>query len=152
MSLIFYNPNIEPHDEYEKRKKELSKLLREASLLPVVKLLECEYDNAAFTSAALSLREEPEGGERCRICFELRLKETARRAKAEGYDIFATTLTVSPHKNAKLINEIGKHLADEYGVSYLNSDFKKSNGYKRSIELSKEFGLYRQDYCGCLNK
>jgi len=149
VSLIFYNPNIEPPDEYEKRKKELSKLLSKVYSLSEVKLLECEYDNAAFATAALSLREEQEGGVRCRVCFELRLRETAQRAKADGYDIFATTLSVSPHKDAKLLNEIGNQMADEYGVKYLNSDFKKHNGYLRSVELSKEYGLYRQEYCGC---
>jgi len=149
VSLLFYNPNIEPQDEYKKRKKEIPVLLDKADILTQVDLLECEYDNAAFTTAALSLREEPEGGARCRVCFDLRLSETARRAKAGEYDIFATTLSVSPHKDAKLINEIGKRLADEYGIEYLSSDFKKNNGYKRSVELSKDYGLYRQEYCGC---
>ena len=149
ISLLFYNPNIEPQDEYKKRKNEISVLLDKADILYEVDLLECEYDNAAFSSAALSLREEPEGGARCRICFAIRLGETARRAKADGYDIFATTLSVSPHKDAKLINEIGFRLADEYGIEYLNSDFKKNNGYKRSVELSKDYKLYRQEYCGC---
>ena len=149
VSLLFYNPNIEPQDEYKKRKKEIPVLLDKADILTQVDLLECEYDNAAFTTAALSLREEPEGGARCRVCFAIRLGETARRAKAGAYDIFATTLSVSPHKDAKLINEIGKRIADEYSIEYLSSDFKKNNGYKRSVELSKDYGLYRQEYCGC---
>ena len=121
-----------------------------ASMDSSVVLLECGYDNAVFSNAVLSLREEPEGGARCRVCFELRLGETAARAKAGGYDCFATTLSVSPHKDAALLNEIGRSLAVEYGVDYLHSDFKKRDGYKRSVELSKQFGLYRQPYCGCL--
>jgi len=152
VSAVFYNPNIEPFEEYDRRKKELIKLLRKMPLLSDVKLIECEYDNAAFKHVALSLREEPEGGQRCRACFDLRLAETARLAKAGEYDIFATTLSVSPHKDAKLLNEIGGKRAEEYGIEYLSSDFKKQDGYKRSIELSREYGLYRQNYCGCLNK
>jgi len=147
---LFYNPNIEPAVEYDKRKKELSKLLQKASLAAEVKLLECEYDNAAFINAVLSLRNEPEGGARCRVCFELRLAETAARAKEGEFDVFATTLSVSPHKDAELINEIGDRLAGEFGVKYLCSDFKKKDGFKRSVELSKKYDLYRQDYCGCL--
>jgi len=149
VALLFYNPNIEPHDEYDKRKKELTKLLFKASLTSKVKLLECEYDNAAFKNAALSLRKEPEGGARCRMCFDLRLAETAHRAKAGEFDIFTTTLSVSPHKNAELLNEIGSRIANECGIEYLQADFKKKNGYKRSIELSGQYGLYRQNYCGC---
>ena len=149
ISILFYNPNIKPHAEYDKRKEALDKLLHEASLTSKVKLLECEYDNAAFDIVALSLRDEPEGGARCRACFELRLTEVAWRAKAEGYAGFATTMSVSPHKNANLLNEIGSRLADKYGLEYLSSDFKKNDGYRRSVELSKLYGLYRQDYCGC---
>ena len=149
VTLFFYNPNIEPHEEYEKRKKELVKLLEKASLSSELKLLDKEYDNAAFVDAALSLRDEPEGGERCRVCFELRLKETAARAVAGEFDVFGTTLSVSPHKDANLLNEIGTRIASEYDVKYLSSDFKKNNGYKRSVELSKKYGLYRQEYCGC---
>jgi len=149
VSLLFYNPNIEPSGEYKKRKHELLKLMKKASLSSKIKLLECEYDNAAFANAALSLRDEPEGGKRCSVCIELRLRETAARAVTGEYDIFTTTLSVSPHKNADLINEIGSHLSDEYGIGYLNADFKKHDGYKRSIELSKQYDLYRQNYCGC---
>ena len=149
VSVLFYNPNIEPHAEYIKRKEELAKLLQKATLTSIVRSLECEYDNAAFENAALSLRNEPEGGERCRLCFELRLSETARRAKAGKFDIFTTTLSVSPHKNAKLLNEIGKKAASDYCVEYLQADFKKKDGYKRSVELSKQYILYRQEYCGC---
>ena len=150
MSVLFYNPNIEPFTEYAKRKEELIKLLLKSSLTSTVKILESEYDNAVFINAALSLRNEPEGGERCRLCFELRLSETARIAKAGEFDIFTTTLSVSPHKNAKLLNEIGSNVANEYGIEYLKVDFKKKEGYKRSVELSKQYDLYRQKYCGCL--
>ena len=152
VSVLFYNPNIEPQDEYVKRKQEMSELLFKASLTSTVGLIECEYDNAAFINAALSLRNEPEGGARCRLCFELRLSETARMAKAGEYDIFATTLSVSPHKDAVLLNEIGSAIANEYGLEYLQADFKKKNGYIRSVELSKQYDLYRQDYCGCMSQ
>ncbi|MCL2663955.1 MAG: epoxyqueuosine reductase QueH [Oscillospiraceae bacterium] len=151
VSVVFYNPNIEPFEEHDKRKKELAKLLLNMPLLSNVKLIECEYDNAAFNHVALSLREEPEGGKRCRVCFKLRLSETARLAKTGEYDLFATTLSVSPHKDAKVLNEIGNNRAEEYGIEFLSSDFKKKDGYKRSIELSNEYGLYRQNYCGCQN-
>jgi len=149
VSVFFHNPNIEPHDEYVKRKSELTKLLEKASLTSTVRILECDYDNAAFSSAALSLRDEPEGGARCRLCYELRLLETAYRAKAGVFDFFATTLSVSPHKNVRVLNEIGKKAAKEYGIGYLQADFKKKEGYKRSVELSKQYDLYRQTYCGC---
>ena len=149
VSVLFYNPNIEPFEEYNKRKKELTKLLSKASLTQTVSLMECEYDNAAFKNAALSIRNEPEGGMRCRKCFELRLYETARRAKEGEFEIIATTLSVSPHKSAELLNEIGSNAAVENGVEFLQADFKKKNGYKRSVELSEQYGLYRQNYCGC---
>jgi len=149
ITLLFYNPNIEPYDEYIKRKNEVIKYIDAASFTSEVKILECEYDNAVFTESALSLREEPEGGARCRKCFEIRLYETANRASDGRYDIFASTLSVSPHKNAAVINEIGLSAAIKYDIAYLPSDFKKNDGYKRSTELSKTYGLYRQNYCGC---
>ena len=149
ISLLFYNPNIEPHIEYEKRKNELKRLIQEESFYSNVKLLECEYDNTVFSNAVLSLRNEPEGAARCSVCFEMRLNETAKRAKMGEYDIFTSTLSVSPHKNAKLLNELGSKLAKKHGVDYLNTDFKKQNGYLRSIELSNKYNLYRQEYCGC---
>jgi len=149
ITVLFYNPNIEPQSEYDKRKNELTGLLVKASLESDVDRLECGYDNAVFSNAVLSLRSEPEGGKRCRICFELRLRETAKRAAAGKYDIFATTLTVSPHKDADVINEIGQLLSSEYTVKYLSSDFKMNDGFKRSVELSKSYNLYRQRFCGC---
>jgi len=150
VSLLFYNPNIEPRTEYEKRKEELLKLLLIISPVSDVLLLESDYDNAVFLSAASSLQDEPEGGARCRACFELRLSETAARAKAGGFDAFASTLSVSPHKDASMINKVGERLGQEFGVGYLHSDFKKDGGFKRSVELSRQYGLYRQDYCGCI--
>ena len=152
ISVVFYNPNIEPFEEYDRRKKELAKLLFNIPFLSGIKLIECEYDNAAFEHAALSLREEPEGGKRCHACFKLRLTETARLAKIGDFGIFATTLSVSPHKDVKVLNEIGSTQAEKYGIKFLSSDFKKQDGYKRSIELSEEYKLYRQNYCGCQNK
>jgi len=149
ISVLFYNPNIEPYEEYEKRKQEMPKLLEKASLTSIVPILKCGYDNAAFSDAVLSLRELPEGKERCTVCFELRLKETATRAVAGKYDYFATTLTVSPYKDEKVINEIGCKLENQYGVKYLSSNFKLNDGYKRSIELSRSYSLYRQGFCGC---
>jgi len=150
VTVLFYNPNIEPHTEYEKRKAEITKLLNTESFINRVAFIECEYDNTAFTDAVSFLRNEPEGGNKCLKCYELRLGETARRAKTGCFDIFATTLSVSPHKNAALLNEIGNKLAGEYDIEYLTSDFKKREGYKRSVELSKHYKLYRQDYCGCI--
>ncbi len=149
IDVFYYNPNIYPPEEYEKRGKELEKLI---SLMPFpnpVRLIPSDYDPELFYKAAKGLEKEREGGLRCNECFDLRLTETAKTAKAGEYDWFATTLTVSPHKNAELLNAIGLRLAEEYGVPYLVSDFKKREGYKRSIELCAEYGIYRQCYCGC---
>jgi len=150
-TVFFYNPNIEPEDEFKKRKSELDKLIIRNSLLTGIDVLDCGYCNDVFAKAVSVLREEPEGRDRCRVCFELRLKETAVRAAEGSYDMFATTLSVSPHKDALLLNEIGSRLAVEHGVGYLVSDFKKREGYKQSIELSALYNLYRQSYCGCLS-
>lgn len=147
LSLLYYNPNIRPGSEYQKRLETQMKLL---ARFPDVKLLPCPYDAEAYNAAAQGLENEPEGGSRCEACFRLRLEYTAKRAAEGGFDWFCTTLTVSPHKNAGTINTIGARLAEEYGIKWLPSDFKKREGYKRSIELSKEYALYRQDYCGCL--
>ena len=150
ITILFFNPNIRPAEEYLKRKMELQRLLLLAVYPNCVDMLSCDYDTGTFEAAAEPFWEEPEGGSRCRMCFELRLGETAKRAKNGGYDCFTTTLSVSPHKNAALLNEIGDRLAGEYGVEYVYSNFKKRDGYKRSVELSKQYGLYRQSYCGCL--
>lgn len=148
VTALFYNPNIRPQEEYRKRRFWLEQVL--ARYPGSVGLMECDYEPERFDEAVRGLESEPEGGARCERCFKLRLRETAARAKAGGYDYFCTTLTVSPHKNAGLLNKIGFELSEEFGVSWLPSDFKKREGYKRSIELSKEYGLYRQEYCGCL--
>ncbi|MBO5199676.1 MAG: epoxyqueuosine reductase QueH [Clostridia bacterium] len=149
ITLYFYNPNISPEGEYTFRLEELRRLTTELPEARGVKLSEGEYNHQAFLDMARGLETLPEGGERCRRCYALRLTDTAKKAKAEGFDWFTTTLSISPHKNADWLNEIGEGLQQEYGVLYLFSDFKKKNGYKRSIELSRQYNLYRQDYCGC---
>lgn len=147
VTVFYYNPNIEPKAEYEHRLSEQKRLL---SLLPGdIPLLPCEYDHDAFSAFAEAMADCPEGGKRCLQCFSLRLNETARAAKEHGFPYFTTTLSVSPHKNAENLNRIGSAAGEKYGVRYLMADFKKKNGYLRSLQLSKEYGLYRQDYCGC---
>lgn len=146
-TVLFYNPNMDCAEEYLKRKAEEVRFLRETNLAD---LLDCDYAPEDYQAVVCGLEREPEGGARCKKCFELRLRRTAEEAKRGGYDYFATTLTVSPLKNAALINEIGFALEREYGVKYLPTDFKKRGGYLRSIELSKQYNLYRQNYCGCV--
>lgn len=148
VTILFYNPNIQPEEEYDRRLYWLRKLLAEYA--GKVGIMKCGYDGGSFDAAAKGLEGEPEGGERCTKCFALRLGETARLAKEGNFDYFCSTLSVSPHKDEQRLNEIGRALADKYGVRWLPSDFKKRGGYARSIELSREYGLYRQDYCGCL--
>ena len=149
VTLLFYNPNIRPEGEYEKRLEALKTLLSSMELASPVTLLETGWRGEEFMEAVKGLESEPEGGNRCPVCFRLRLEETARIAAERGFDYFATTLTVSPHKNAPMLNSIGEALGRQYGVKWLPSDFKKRNGYLRSIQLSKEHGIYRQEYCGC---
>lgn len=146
ITVIYYNPNIEPKEEYEKRKSEQLRLLNELG----IKFMDIDYLNNEYQEKVKGYENEPENGLRCPLCFELRLDKTASKAKENNFDYFGTTLTVSPHKNSKIINEIGLKLEEKYGVKFLLSDFKKEDGYKRSIELSKKYDLYRQDYCGCL--
>lgn len=150
ITIFYYNPNIEPKEEYEKRKEEEKQFIAKLKSPNRLDMIDCDYDNEIFHDVVTGLENELEGGARCFRCYDLRLRATAKKAKELGYDYFATTLTVSPYKNAMKLNEIGKDLEKEYGVSYLPSDFKKKNGYLRSIELSKEYSLYRQDYCGCI--
>ena len=145
VTLLYYNPNIQPEAEYEKRLFYQREVLKH---IPA-KLMACDYDGAAFEAAVRGAEDEPEGGERCTRCFRLRLEETAKRAAAGGFSWFCSTLTVSPHKDAARINRIGAALGERYGVKWLPSDFKKRDGYLRSIRLSEEYGLYRQDWCGC---
>lgn len=150
ISLLYYNPNIFPKSEYLKRVEQVKKLLSEMPLKSSVRLVEGRYDPKEFFELSKGLETVPEGGERCFKCYRLRLEEAAREAKKGGFDYFTTTLSISPHKNADKLNEIGEELEGQYGVKYLYADFKKKNGYKRSIELSRIYGLYRQDYCGCV--
>lgn len=147
VALLYYNPNIQPEREYDLRLEHQRRVLEHH---PEVRLLPCEYDGGAFISAARGLEREPEGGERCTACFRLRLGEAVRRAAEGGFEYVTTTLSVSPHKDAVRLNEIGRELADKAGVRWLAADFKKRDGYKRSIELSREYELYRQNYCGCV--
>ncbi len=149
VTVLYYNPNIYPYEEYEKRLHEQIKIIESMPFLNPVSLMPCEYDENEFLSVAKGLENEREGGARCKECFILRMEKTASLAKENGFDFFTTTLSVSPHKNAPLLNEIGKNLEEKYGVRFLFADFKKKEGYKRSIQLSKEYDLYRQEYCGC---
>lgn len=148
--ILYYNPNITSVEEYNYRLSEEKRLIDELPVKYPVKLIAGNYNPESFFDAVKGLEREPEGGKRCEVCFELRLREAAEKCREIGADYFLTTLTISPLKNAELINSIGEKLAEEYGVKYLPSDFKKKNGYKRSIELSREYDLYRQNYCGCV--
>lgn len=147
---FYYNPNISPQEEYRKRVAELQRLIREMPLENQVTFVEGRYDPREYYDIARGYEDVPEGGERCFRCFELRLREAAREAKKQGADFFATTLTISPLKNAARLNEIGFRVGEEEGAVYLPSDFKKKNGYKRSTELSGDYSLYRQNFCGCI--
>jgi hypothetical protein len=149
VTLFYFNPNTHPFEEYKKRGDELPKLLK-ASGMTDVEIIYGEYNPDIFFQYAKGLENAPEGGERCTKCFELRLSETAKMADKLGFDMFGTTLTVSPHKNAELINSIGTGLGASVKSNWLYSDFKKKNGYLRSIELSKKYEIYRQCYCGCV--
>lgn len=149
ITVFYYNPNIYPESEYTKRILEQQKLISEMNFKYPVSFLAGTYDRERFYKMAEGLEMVKEGGSRCMKCYELRLRESAEKAVAGGYDYFTTTLSISPMKNAQKLNEIGQRVAAEYGLNYLVSDFKKKNGYKRSIELSAIYGLYRQDYCGC---
>lgn len=150
ITVLFYNPNISPETEYNKRVDEIRRLIDELPVKNKVSLIEGRYLPTEFYNSVKGLEDEPEGGKRCHVCYELRLREAAITAKELGFDYFTTTLSISPLKDAEKLNEIGKRLSDEYGVAYLYSDFKKKNGYKRSIELSREYNLYRQNFCGCV--
>lgn len=149
VTVFYYNPNIDTKEEYEKRKKEQIKFINEYQTKNKVSFLDCDYEQESFLNRVRGLENEPERGARCPVCFKLRLEKTAKEAKKSKFDYFATTLTLSPYKNALQINEIGMFLEKNIGVKYLVSDFKKNDGYKKSIEYSKKFNLYRQDYCGC---
>ena len=146
VTVLYYNPNIDDFAEYQKRKDEQIRLLQSTGWADFI---DCDYDNEAFEQIAKGLENEPERGNRCKLCYGLRLQRTAQTAKENGFDYFCTTLSLSPHKNADWINELGEEYGKQYGVQFLPSDFKKKGGYPRSIQLSKDYGLYRQDFCGC---
>ncbi len=150
ITVFYYNPNIYPPEEITKRAAEQKRLISQLPAVHPITYLEGSYDPQSYYQAIKGHEQDREGGERCFLCYHLRLKEAAKLARSEGYDYFTTTLSISPLKNADKLNEIGEELAKEYGVAYLSSDFKKKNGYQRSIELSREYELYRQDYCGCV--
>ena len=145
VTIFYYNPNIEPFEEYERRKTEQKKVCEFWG----VNIIDGDYDNSKWRDCVSSLKDEPEGGARCEKCFVFRLKKTAQKAKELGFDVFATTLSVSPHKNSNVINAVGEMIAKEENIEFLQENFKKQNGYLRSIQISKDLNLYRQNYCGC---
>ncbi len=149
ITILYYNPNITDEKEYQKRLNEIKTFIKKLHK-DNIKILDGRYNPDEFFTMAKGLEQEKERGKRCYKCYELRLNETAKVAEKLNFDFFTTTLSISPYKNSKWLNEIGENLNLEYRPTYLYADFKKKNGYKRSIELSKEFGLYRQDYCGCI--
>ncbi|MDE6132206.1 MAG: epoxyqueuosine reductase QueH [Oscillospiraceae bacterium] len=150
ITVFYFNPNIFPEEEFLHRIEEQKRLISEMLFKKPVQFIEHGWQQERFYAAVKGLESIPEGGERCFACYRLRLEETAKLAAEKGFDYFTTTLSISPYKNADKLNEIGEELAEKYGVKHLPSDFKKRDGYKRSIELSAEYGLYRQDYCGCV--
>lgn len=149
VTVLYFNPNIYPESEYKKRLAEQIKIIDGMPFKNPACLMECDYDENEFLAAAQGFENEREGGARCEKCFRLRMEKTALLAKENGFDFFTTTLSVSPHKNAPLLNKIGEELSEKHGIKYLYGDFKKKEGYKRSIELSAQYDLYRQNYCGC---
>lgn len=149
VTLLYYNPNIWPKEEYARRRDEQVELLKKLPVRHPIEFEEVAYEPQEFLAAARGLEGEPEGGARCEACFALRLRRAAKEAAARSIEWFTTTLTVSPHKNAPMLNRLGEEIGAETGVRFLPSDFKKRDGYKRSLELSAEYGLYRQSWCGC---
>ena len=150
ITVFYYNPNIYPAKEYDHRVEEIQRLITQMPVLHKVSFIEGEFDTANYYAAVKGLEHEPEGGARCKVCFDLRLERAAQTAREISADYFTTTLTISPLKNASLLNEIGEAMGEKYGVTFLPSDFKKKGGYLRSIELSRIYDLYRQNYCGCV--
>ncbi len=149
ITIYYYNPNISPIEEFNKRVEEQKRLIKELPTKNKINFIEGNYDNNLYEEMIKGLENEKEGGSRCHLCYRMRLEDTAKLAKEKGFDYFTTTLSISPYKNSKVLNEIGEDLSKKYAINYLYADFKKKDGYKRSIELSKIYGLYRQDYCGC---
>lgn len=151
LTILYYNPNIAPPEEYHRREEELERFVEQAGYAARgVTVIELPYEPEEFYTAVKGLEQEPERGERCTVCYRLRLEQAAQYAAAHGFDWFCTTLSISPVKDPVRLNAIGMELAEQYGVSYLQSEFRKKDGYKRSLTLSAEYGLYRQDYCGCI--
>ncbi|OQX95618.1 hypothetical protein B6I21_04475 [candidate division KSB1 bacterium 4572_119] len=146
ITCFFFNPNIHPETEYIQRLDELKNYLK----LKKIKLIEQEYDVSQWFKEVKGLEDEPEGGKRCEVCFRMRLERTARYAKKNSFDAFTTVMSISPHKNAKLLNEIGNEMSQKYDIEYMEANFKKQDGFKLSVEKSKQYHLYRQDYCGCV--
>ncbi len=149
VTLYYYNPNIYPKEEYTRRKEEQEQFLSKLPGKMRVKMIEGPYDTGAFSQIARGYEKQPEGGLRCARCFILRLTHAAQSAKKMGADFFTTTLSVSPHKDAQLLNMLGGQIGEKFNIPFLYADFKKRDGFKRSLALSKQYGLYRQDYCGC---
>lgn len=150
ITILYYNPNIYPEEEYLKRKDEEKKFIKKFPAKYEVSFLDCDYDSESFYKTVRGLEHLKEGDKRCYLCYSLRLEETAKKAEELNFDYFGTTLSISPYKNSKWLNEIGLNLEKKYNVSFLCSDFKKKDGYKRSIILANKYNLYRQDYCGCI--
>ncbi len=150
ITVFYYNPNIYPDEEYYKRVEEQKQFIKDFKSDNPIDFTEGNFDKNRFYAVTKGMENLPEGGKRCFKCYELRLREAAKYAKTHGFDYFTTTLSISPLKNAQKLNEIGLSLANEYNVKYLVSDFKKKNGYKRSVEISRQYGMYRQNYCGCI--
>ncbi len=150
ITVLYYNPNISPLDEYQTRVEEQKRLIEELPVKNPIHFLEGEYRPQEFYQAVKGYEQEPEGGERCTICYDMRLREAAKYAQKGGFDYFTTTLTISPLKNAEKLNRLGQEIAKEYQVQYLPSDFKKKQGYIKSVELSTKYHLYRQNFCGCV--
>ena len=145
ITVYYYNPNIDCEEEYQHRLSEQKRFCKEVG----INVIDQEYDHSEYLQECKGLENEPEGGKRCAVCFRLRLRKTAQKAKELGFDLFDTTLTVSPHKNSVVINEVGSKIAQEEGIDFLGGNYKKQDGYKKSIEFSKQYNLYRQNYCGC---
>lgn len=150
VTVFYYNPNIAPMEEYELRKREQKRLIKCMPSEKPIEFLDCDYDGTSFERISIGLEHEPEKGKRCLKCYQLRLERTAQTAKRLSFDFFGTTLTVSPYKNAIWLNKLGIKLAKQYHVQFLPADFKKNGGYQKSIALSKQYGLYRQNFCGCV--
>ncbi len=150
ITILYYNPNIYPEEEYLKRKEEQIRLIHEIKNINKLEIIDCDYDNDIYEKEIKGLENEKEGGPRCYKCFNLRLNKTAKIAKENNFEYFSTTLTISPYKNSNIINTIGLELEQKYNIKWLYSDHKKKDGYKKSIELSKKYNLYRQNYCGCI--